>query len=203
MHARVIRTQTSLDKIDEATSVFRTDVIGAADEQPELSSVVLLADRATGKAISITLWQSEQAMRAAQESGWTQQQVARFAGMFVAEPAIETYEVGVRQPPTETMSHARVVSVQIKPDKLDDAVALYRDSVLPAAGEQQGFLGGLLLTDRSSGKGLSITGWASEADLQAGDASGYFQDQLRKFGEMFSAPPSVEVLEVAAARIRP
>jgi heme-degrading monooxygenase HmoA len=203
MHARVIRTQIRLDKLEEATNLFRTDVLRAADEQPELGSVVLLADRATGKGLTMTLWHSEQAMRAAQESGWTQQQVARFAGMFAGEPTIETYEVSVRERPSEATTHARVVSVQIQPDKLDEAIALYRDSVIAAAREQKGFLGSVLLTDRGSGKGLSVTAWASEADLKASEGGGYLQAQLRKFGEMFSAPPEVEVFEVAAARVRP
>jgi hypothetical protein len=40
----------------------------------------------------------------------------------------------------ETM-HARVTLVQILPDKMDEATAIYRDSVTPAAQQQKGCKG--------------------------------------------------------------
>jgi quinol monooxygenase YgiN len=202
MHARVIRTKIRPDRFDEAGQLFRDEVLAAANEQPELSTIALLGSRETGDGITFALWQTEQAMRAAQESGWTQQQVGRFASMLVAEPTIESFEVSVRdRPVTQEISHARVVTVQITPDRLDEAVAIYQDSVVPTAKEHNGYLGALLLTDRSTGKGVSIVAWASEADLKASDSSGYLQAQLAKFSELFTAPPTVEVFEVAAVRL--
>ncbi|RIK45867.1 MAG: hypothetical protein DCC58_05155 [Chloroflexi bacterium] len=202
MHARIIRTQIRGGKVEEAIQLFRSDVLPAAGEQPELGTIALLADRTTGRGLTMALWESEQAMNAAQESGWTQQQLGRFASMLAAAPAIETYEVSVRERPTsDAITHARVVSVRIKPDMYDEAIALYRDAVMPAARQQPGFLGAVLLTDRATGTGLSITAWASEAALHASDASGYFQSQLQQFGAMFAAPPVVETYEVAAVRL--
>ena len=95
--------------------------------------------------------------------------------------------------------HARVTFVQIVPGKLDEAVDRYRDSVLPAAGQQKGFKGLYLLTltDRSAGKGISITLWETEADMLAGENSGYYQQQLAKFKDVFSAPPVREAYEVS------
>jgi len=93
--------------------------------------------------------------------------------------------------------HARVTTVQIRPDKMDEAIGIYRDSVTPAAQQQKGFKGVLLLTDRNTGKGISVTLWETEADMTTGESSGYFQQQLAKFKDIFGAPPVREQYEVS------
>ncbi len=93
--------------------------------------------------------------------------------------------------------NARATIVQILPSKVDEAVDLYRDSVVPAARQQKGFKGVYLLTDRNTGKGISITLWETEADMTAGENSGYYQQQLAKFKDVFGAPPVRESYEVS------
>ena len=56
------------------------------------------------------------------------------------------------------------------------------------------------MTDASSGKGLSATVWeseADEADMEAGESSGYYQEQIGKFGYIFAGPPSREHYELS------
>ncbi len=93
--------------------------------------------------------------------------------------------------------YARVVTVQIQPDKSDEAIRIYRDSVVPAAKQQRGFKGLYDLVDPKTGKGLSIALWDTEADMVAGEASGYLREQLAKFAAMFTAPPTTERYQVA------
>lgn len=93
--------------------------------------------------------------------------------------------------------NARVTIVQILPGKVDEAVDLYRDSVVPAARQQKGCKRVYLLTDRNAGKGISITLWETEADMTAGENSGYYQQQLAKFKDVFGAPPVREAYEVS------
>ena len=93
--------------------------------------------------------------------------------------------------------HARVVTVQVQPGKIEETIRIYRDSVAPAAKQQKGFKGALLLTDPNTGKGISVTLWETEADLKAGEASGYYQEQIAKFGAVFAAPPAREAYEVS------
>ncbi len=94
--------------------------------------------------------------------------------------------------------HSRVIHVQIRPDKLDEATRLFRESVIPAMQQQQGNRGGYLLTDRTTGKGLSVSLWESEAAMTASEASGYLQEQLAQFRELFAQPPTPEHYEVSA-----
>lgn len=93
---------------------------------------------------------------------------------------------------------ARLVIVQAKIDKVDEIAKIYKDSVVPAAKSQKGYSGSYLLTDRKTGKGISITLWDTEEDAIVNEQSGYYQEQLDKFKEFFTGPPVREGYEVSA-----
>jgi heme-degrading monooxygenase HmoA len=92
--------------------------------------------------------------------------------------------------------HARVTIGQFPPAKMDEATGIYQDSVVPAAKQQKGFKGLFVLADRKTGKGLTIALWETEADMTAGENSGYYQQQVAKFKGLLSAPPVREAYEV-------
>lgn len=87
---------------------------------------------------------------------------------------------------------ARVMHIQSQPGKLDEIVALYRESVLPVLQQQKGFHDTLLLTDPDSGKGMSITLWESAADQQASDANEFLREQIGKVMPLLAGPPTRE-----------
>ena len=92
---------------------------------------------------------------------------------------------------------ARLTMVQIKMDKLDETVKIFDESVTPSMKSQKGYRGAYLLTDRNTGKGVAITLWDSEEDAIANEQSGYYQEQLSKFKDFFTAPPVREGYEVS------
>ncbi len=92
---------------------------------------------------------------------------------------------------------ARLTIVQIKKDRLDEANKLFAESVIPAAKQQQGYIALYLLTDRTTGKGISVGFWESEADAMANEQSGYYQEQVGKFKDLMTAPPVREGYEVS------
>lgn len=93
--------------------------------------------------------------------------------------------------------HARVVDLRVRPMDTKEVVRIYRDSVMPAAREQPGFKGALLLTD-STGIGLSITLWETEEDREAGEASGYYKEQIKKFADHLIETPVRKHYDVGA-----
>ena len=93
--------------------------------------------------------------------------------------------------------HARVTTVQIRPEKIEEANSIFRDSVIPAAQAQKGFRAAYLLVDSAPGKGMSITAWDSLEDLEANESSGFYQEQLAKFAPLFTAPPARETYEAS------
>jgi len=94
--------------------------------------------------------------------------------------------------------YARTVAMQGRPETVDEARKIFSESVIPAAKQQKGFKGALYLIDPNTGKGMSVTLWETEADLKAGEGSGYLQEQIAKFGPLLAGPPTREVFVVAA-----
>ncbi|MFZ2054428.1 MAG: antibiotic biosynthesis monooxygenase [Candidatus Aminicenantales bacterium] len=93
--------------------------------------------------------------------------------------------------------YARLTTMSIKPEKIDEAIKIYRTSVVPAAKSQQGFVGAYLLTDRPTGRGISLTIWKTEEDALANEHNRYYQEQLVKFIEFFQSPPIREGYEIS------
>jgi heme-degrading monooxygenase HmoA len=94
--------------------------------------------------------------------------------------------------------YARAVRVQVSPDKVDEVIRLWRDSVLPSVQQQKGFKNVRLLVERQTGKIMSVGLWETEADF--GATVEWNQEQIAKFAGLFAAtaPPVVEQYEVAA-----
>jgi heme-degrading monooxygenase HmoA len=65
--------------------------------------------------------------------------------------------------------HARVTISETPLDKIDLAVKLINDEIIPAIRQISGYKGAYWLGDRASGKGITITLWESEEALKAGE----------------------------------
>ncbi len=87
----------------------------------------------------------------------------------------------------ETM-YARLTTLPVKPEKIEEAIRVYKTSVVPAAKLQKGFVAAYLLADRPSGRGISMTIWKSEGDALANEHNLYYQEQLVKFLEFLQSP---------------
>jgi quinol monooxygenase YgiN len=92
--------------------------------------------------------------------------------------------------------YARVVANQIQAGKMDEWLALIRDSIVPALKGQNGFLGFVVLVDREHDKSIGYSMWASEADLAASESSGHYQQQIGKLGAVLAAPPVRDAYEL-------
>jgi heme-degrading monooxygenase HmoA len=90
--------------------------------------------------------------------------------------------------------YARLVTGTIPPGKLDDAVQLWREAVLPSVQQQTGFKSVRLLVDRKNGKIASLGLWETGADFQATVA--WNLGQIAKFTGLFTTPSDVSGYEV-------
>lgn len=91
---------------------------------------------------------------------------------------------------------ARVITVLIDVYRVDEAIKIYEECVAPAVKVREGGIGSLLLRDRSSGRGVSITFWEDKEKEREARESGFMQEQLKKFASMLIGTPDVESLEV-------
>lgn len=93
--------------------------------------------------------------------------------------------------------YSRVMTVHIQPDRLDEAIQVFRDSISPVAKQQKGNKGGYFLTDPKTGKAISIALWETEADMIAGETSDYLREQIAQVASAFTAAPVAEHYEVS------
>jgi hypothetical protein len=91
---------------------------------------------------------------------------------------------------------ARVITVMIDVYRVDEAIKIYQECVAPAVKVREGGIGALLLGDRSSGRGISITFWEDKEKEKEARESGFMQEQIKKFASMLIGTPDVESLEV-------
>jgi heme-degrading monooxygenase HmoA len=92
MFARVSTFEGPIDKIDEGTEYAKINVLPRAREIDGWKGIVALVDRSTGKELTITLWESEDAMRASEEASNTlRSDAAEGAGQEIR--GLERYEV--------------------------------------------------------------------------------------------------------------
>jgi hypothetical protein len=92
--------------------------------------------------------------------------------------------------------YARVVSAHAQLNKLDEAIAICQ-SMEPDWQQQKGFRGANLLVNRDTGSILSISTWATRSDLDATEASGWYQEQIAKFAKTWVEQPVREIFEIA------
>ncbi len=92
--------------------------------------------------------------------------------------------------------HARVTRSRVAPDDIDEAVRIVESSIVPAAKEQPGFQGYLHLVDHATGEGISITLWATEEDMRAGETGPYYRAQIDKVRSLLATAPEVGGFEV-------
>ncbi len=97
---------------------------------------------------------------------------------------------------------ARLTIVQMKKVMIDDAAKLYKGSVVPAARSQEGYIGAYFLVDRKTGKGVSITAWETEKNAIANEESGYYQEQVGKFKDIFTEASVREGYEVVVSDVK-
>jgi quinol monooxygenase YgiN len=93
--------------------------------------------------------------------------------------------------------YARVTTIQISPYRVDEAIGVLKEQVVPTIQQQDGFKGYLMFVDRSTGKSINVTLWDEEADREVtGSNSAYYREAIGKIVPLLTDAPLVEDLEL-------
>ena len=95
MFARVtsVHGGMELESLEEALRIFHEQALPAVQGQPGFQGVYLLADASRGKLLALSLWESEDALRASEAAADpARAQVAQALGALVT-PTVEVYTV--------------------------------------------------------------------------------------------------------------
>ena len=94
---------------------------------------------------------------------------------------------------------ARVTHVRVGPEDVEGSVRLFDESVVPAAEQEEGFMGALLLV-RESGEALAIDLCDTIEHARENERSGVYQTQVAKFADRIVGRPSRDFWEVRVAK---
>jgi heme-degrading monooxygenase HmoA len=150
---------------------------------------------ADGTRLSVTVWASDAALRT---GGARANATPLLAGQDPARipsaDVVELYEVvaHVPSPPAEDEPRlfARVFTHRVTPAQVEQTVGTTRARDIPALQQLADFRGGYWLVDRTTGTGVTLTLWASEAALHAG------AEATERLGERGVQAANVEAFEV-------
>ena len=94
MFARVtlFEIDTLRSSVDDAQRLFDEQVVPLLEQQPGFAGYYIMRTP-EGKGMVLSLWTSERAARSGIESGYYQEQVARFVTFVRQPPGREQYEV--------------------------------------------------------------------------------------------------------------
>jgi heme-degrading monooxygenase HmoA len=95
MHARLSFIEGARDAVSSAATSFREQVVPGVRGLSGGKGAILLVDPETGKALGVTLWESEDAMRASEEAANALRAQAAEAAHATAPPRVERYHVEV------------------------------------------------------------------------------------------------------------
>jgi heme-degrading monooxygenase HmoA len=93
--------------------------------------------------------------------------------------------------------HARMSTLEMDPARIDEALAQLEEEDLPTIRGLDGFKGFTVFVDRSSGKVVGTSYWATQEQMQASEEAGQNARQRAADTGGARAEPQVERLEVA------
>lgn len=93
MFARVTSVSIQLDRVAEVTRIYNESILPSVRSASGNRGVFLLVDAATGKGMSITVWNTQADGEAYDSSGVYREHITKVAPFFTAPVSLATYEV--------------------------------------------------------------------------------------------------------------
>jgi heme-degrading monooxygenase HmoA len=201
MYARSTTIQAQTSSIDAGIAHMRDSVMPALRGIDGCVGLSLLVDRMSGRCIATTSWESEEAMRASEES--IRPIRDRAAELFGGSAQVEEWEIAAMHREHRSIEGAcvRATWVKVGADQMDQGIDFYKMTILPALEELEGFCSASLLVDRASGRGVASVTFDSAEAMKRN------KDQLDRIRATGSQEARAEVLdqcdfELAVAHLR-
>lgn len=196
MYSRVIRLQGDSAKADEAIKNWTQQILPLIKKQKGFAGASLMGNRKTGEGVTVTYWETEQAMKDArpQIRPSAEKTLAATGGRIVEEDECEV-AVQERFQPAKSNTWARVTTVEADPAKVSEGISSFKSRVVPIVQKLPGARAAIFLVNRQSGKGFAGTVWDTEKDLQNSEAAvaGIRKETVEKVG---AKGAKVEVFEI-------
>lgn len=198
MYARVASfEQSDISRLDELIATIR-ERAQAGQDLPDARRVLILTDRAAGRMLGISFFETEEAIRQA-EPAFERMGEEIPEELRGRRTSVATYEAAIDD--VAAGAHAARVSVlEGASDSIDEGIRFIEQHIVPAAADITGWRGIIGLVDRANGRSLTITFWDSDESLAASEQ---WADQARSEAAAAIAESitAVDRYEVALDRV--
>ena len=197
MYARVVSLQFRPGFLDGFLTVYQERAVPDLLQRRGFDGALVLTAADTHTGMLLSLWDTQEDVR--KSHSHSQRIVSAILLPFLAQtPALEAYDVCVQSGHYMGGTAARILTLPIVGEQLDDALAIYNQELLPELKRQAGFQGVFWLADRAAGTGYGLSLWTSPETMRAADASGaFFPSAAEKLASFFRQPPVVTYYTVS------
>ncbi len=96
MYARVTTSRVDPSKAEEVEGIMQDIVLPMLRQQRGFMNYIAFVDRVSGKAITVTVWETEEDRQTSdQSSEFYKEAIAKVTPFFKAQPIVEDYEVEI------------------------------------------------------------------------------------------------------------
>jgi hypothetical protein len=166
VYARSTTIEAQPSLIDAGIAHLRDEGMPALQRIDGCVGLSLLVDRESGRCIATTSWETQQAMLASADQ--VRPVRDRVTQTFGGTPTVDEWEIAVlhREHRSGAGACVRATWLTVRPDQFDRAIQFYRESVLPAVEELEGFCSASLLLDRTSWRAVASSTFDSTDAMQ-------------------------------------
>ena len=163
-----ITTVTGASDIDGGLALLRDHVVPQMQQQTGFRGLSAAGDRAAGVVTVLSVWDSQADLQASESAAdKARGDAVRVMG---GEVSVERYEqtvceAGDTRPEPGAKLHIR--NIKLDPDRIDDILDVFRQTVVPDMKTRPGFLAVRQLIDRNTGAGRVGSLWIDEGSLAA------------------------------------
>jgi len=184
-HVRVVRLKGEPANTDKAIRQWTSEIFPLLKKQDGFRGATLAGNRQTGDGLSVTYWESEQAMKNARPKVRPQAEAiwAQTGGKIVDDDECEV-AVLERIQPAKAGVFVRVTTVEADPAKHAEGIANFKEKIVPVIRKQSGARTALLFVNRKTGRTFSATTWDTRQDLEKSEAAvaGLRDEAIKKVG---------------------
>ena len=172
MYVRVTAFKSDPAKLEEAIAFLKNKAIPALSKAPGYLGATCVVDREKGEGAATTLWESLEAMNKAEQLG----QQARIESSeatgaeMVDVDRFEITSLEMASPTPEVPSFTRIITAYGDPSKTDKVAQMLRDTT-PKVKSQPGFRAWVAGVNRATGRGFTVSSWATAEQREASNAA--------------------------------
>ena len=199
MYARVTTFHLQPGTADEFKQYGQDVVLPRIKQVPGFQRAIVLQNDAAGKAIVITLLETEDQRDALETTGFFHEYHAATEHLFTAPPVTEQYELVSQNTHGEQLPiHALFAFIRVHPGMMDEALDFSHNARSQATTQAPGFVDAWILANLQKNKLIPLYFWETETARPEPETS----DDLKKTVAQSSHMHAPLTMEVATVTIQ-